>query len=81
MSNVEGERGRVAEGNGWSQYQRLVLDKLEHIDQRLTALEEAQVLVRIDVAKLNVKAGLWGGLAGFIPASLIVVVNILNGGH
>ena len=65
---------------GWSQYEKLVLDKLETIDDRLAALEEGQVLVRIDVAKLKVKAGLWGGLAGFVPAAIVVVMTLISGG-
>lgn len=61
---------------GWSAYEKLVLDKLDGLDGRLDRLEENQVILRIDVAKLKVKAGLWGGLAGLVPAMVIAAVSI-----
>lgn len=63
----------------WSAYERLVIDKLATLDNRMQALENQQILTRIDVAKLKVKAGLWGAAAGFIPAALAMVVAYIGG--
>lgn len=66
--------------DGWSAYEKLVLDKLDTLDERMTSLEDGVVLVRIDVAKLKVKAGLWGGIAGLIPAVIGVAMIFISGG-
>jgi hypothetical protein len=69
----------VSVNEGWDRYQMLVLDKLDSLDQRLSRVEQGMILVRIDVANLKVKAGIWGGLAGMIP-SIIGVTLVLLGG-
>lgn len=67
------------ETNGWSTYQRLVLTKLDALEQQVGDLNEALVLVRLDVATLKVKAGVWGGLAGLVPAAVGMALVILSG--
>jgi hypothetical protein len=69
----------VSVNEGWDRYQMLVLDKLDSLDQRLSRVEQGMILVRIDVANLKVKAGIWGGLDGMIP-SIIGVTLVLLGG-
>lgn len=59
---------------GWSRYEKLVLHRLETVDERLEALEEQVVLMRIELAQRKVKAGLWGALAGSIPAVATAVI-------
>ena len=66
--------------DGWSAYEKLVLSELEELKQGMVGLEEQVVLVRIDVARLKVKAGLWGGLAGLVPGAIAVGLLILGGG-
>lgn len=67
---------------GWTRYEKLVLEQLTGLGLRLDRLEEGLVLVRIDVAKLKVKSGIWGGVAGFIPAAIGVAAVLLGvGGH
>lgn len=62
----------------WNRYEKLVLHRLDTIDARLEEVEEALILVRIDLAQRKVKAGLWGALAGSIPALAAVVVTALS---
>lgn len=64
---------------GWSAYEKLVLDKLETLEGRVDAVDEKVVLLRIDVAQLKVKAGVWGAAAGMIPA-LVTGLAVLVGG-
>ena len=70
----------MSEQSGWSAYEKLVLDKLETLEQRVDAVDEKVVLVRIDVAQLKVKSGMWGAAAGFIPALVTALVVFLSGG-
>ena len=54
--------------NGWNEYEKLVLDKLESHTETLRCLDTKMTSIRIEVAKLKVKAGIWGGLAGIVSA-------------
>jgi hypothetical protein len=67
----------------WDEYRRLVLSELERIDRDCTTkdeklretmrvLETALQSARTDIEMLKLKAGVWGFLAGFIPAAVAV---------
>lgn len=66
--------------SGWSAYEKLVMDKLDTLDVRQTRLEEQIVLVRLDVASLKVRAGIWGATAGMVPALMTAAVVLVQGG-
>ena len=52
----------------------LVLEKLE----RLPALEQEIGAMRVEIALLKQKAGLWGAVAGLIPGALAALVWYLS---
>lgn len=60
--------------SGWNAYQRMVLTDLDELKAGLADVREEVVGVRIDVATLKVKAGIWGGVAGFIPALVTALI-------
>lgn len=64
----------------WSAYEKLVLGELDSLKTRLDGVDEKLVLVRIDVAQLKVKAGMWGAAAGLIPALVTAFVVFVQGG-
>lgn len=90
------------DGNGWSEYQKLVLAELtrhnnvlENLAQeigdlkvelalfdkhheRLTHIEVEQKVQDVKIATLEVKAGLWGGLAGLMTALAAALVQVLK---
>lgn len=70
----------MTDTNGWSRAELMVMKKLEEHDRRFDSLENSMVLVRIDVARLKVKSGLWGAVAGSIPAAVGVLLMVLTGG-
>ena len=61
-------------------YNKMVIYRLDQIDEALTDLRAEVVGVRIDVATLKVKAGIWGAAAGCIPALVAGVAVFLGGG-
>ncbi len=61
-------------------YDRMVLYRLDQIDEAIADLRAEVVGVRIDVATLKVKAGIWGAAAGCVPALVGVAAIILGGG-
>ena len=77
------ERGHAmasVDGNGWSKYEKLVMDKLDEHDDRVGNVEEMLTQVRVDIATLKVKAGLWGGIGGLIPVVIALVMFFASKG-
>lgn len=66
--------------DGWSAYEKLVLDKLQSLEEGQDDLRSEMVAVRIDIATLKVKAGLWGAVAGTVPAIAMALVAFVSGG-
>jgi hypothetical protein len=64
----------MTQTNGWSQYQKLVVDKLGEHDEKFTSIEDKLMKIQVDIATLKVKAGVWGGLAGLIPVVVAIVM-------
>lgn len=56
-------------------YDRLVLFRLDAISTDLQRLEDKVEALIIDVAMLKLKAGIWGAVAGMVPASAAVVMT------
>jgi hypothetical protein len=69
----------MSEQSGWSAYEKLVLSRLDTLDSRMTNVEAGLVLVRIDIAQLKVKAGIWGAAAGMVPALLTAITAFIAG--
>ena len=64
----------MADINGWDQYQKLVMDKLDEHDGKFSNIESKLTQIQIDIATLKVKAGVWGGIAGVVPVVLGLVL-------
>ncbi len=64
----------MAENNGWSQYEKMVIDKLDDHDDKFSGIENKLTQIQVDIATLKVKAGVWGGIAGLVPVVLGLVL-------
>jgi len=64
----------MTENNGWSKYEKMVIDKLDDHDDKFNGIEEKLTQIQIDIATLKVKAGVWGGIGGMIPAVIAIVM-------
>jgi hypothetical protein len=62
--------------NGWGKYQIMVLEKLDDLEERGKCIEKKVGDLRVDVAQLKVKAGVWGAVAGFIGAAVPVLAGL-----
>lgn len=66
------------QGNGWTQYQKLVLAELERHSDTLESLEKHLNRVEIEIATLKIRASIWGALGASIPAIGIVLFELLK---
>ena len=64
----------MAEDNGWSKYEKMVIEKLDDHDQKFTGIEDKLTQIQVDIATLKVKAGVWGAIGGLIPAVIAIVM-------
>lgn len=66
------------QGNGWTQYQKLVLAELERHSEQLDRLSKQITHLDIELAMLKVKAGAWGLIGGLIPVAIAIMIELLN---
>ena len=68
--------------NSWSEYQKLVLDKLDRQDRRLGCLEGKVGDVAVEIAMLKVKAGVWGAIGGILavmgPLAVALIIFLVK---
>jgi len=68
--------------NGWSEYQKMVLHRLDSADQRLLMIEERLRKISITVERhterLNITAATYGFVAGAIPALLVFLTGCVS---
>jgi len=60
--------------DGWSKYEKMVIDKLDDHDAKFSHIEDKLTQIQVDIATLKVKAGVWGGIGGMIPAIIAIVL-------
>jgi len=65
--------------NGWGEWSKHVLLELERLNRCYEDLRVDVQKIHIELAQLKVKAGLWGGVAGAIPAITAVLFILLRG--
>lgn len=58
----------------WMEYRQFVVRKLEEQSASISGIEDQITLMRIDLAMLKVRAGLWGALAGAVPSGIAVTL-------
>jgi len=72
------EKEHLRGGNGWQEYQRLVLHELGSLRQDLSEIAKEQGAIRVELGMLKVKSGLWGLLGGFVPVAVAVLLRFLQ---
>jgi len=70
MANPEKE-------NGWDEWSKHVLAELERQNDNIEKLFSSTTQCRLEIAKLQVKSSVWGGIAGAVTAILAIFWNKL----
>ena len=74
--------------SAWERDRTLILHRIEECQKTVVDLEaelkrvrlEDLVAVRIEIAKLTVKAGIWGAIGGAIPVAVGLLLGWLKRG-
>jgi len=64
----------------WDADKERLFEEMEKLDARLHVLNDQVTLLRIDVGKLSVKAGIWGALAGAATVAIPLIGLLLATG-
>lgn len=64
--------------NGWNEYQKLVLAKLEAQDRQLEILRAKCERMSTEIALLKLKSGIWGLLGGMIPIGVALGLYLVK---
>ena len=67
-----------SESDGWQQWSKHVLIELKRLNHDLEKMNTTLGEVKLEIAMLKVKAGMWGAFAGMIPAIIAIGVQILT---
>jgi hypothetical protein len=65
-------------GNGWNEWGKHVLRELERLNDCYDDLKTDVSNVRIEIAMLKIKAGVWGLIGGAIPVLITVILYLLQ---
>lgn len=65
----------VDKGNGWDQYQRLVLDRLDDLKEVQEKSEVRLRSIETEIALLRLKSSLWGAVAGTLSFAITYAIQ------
>ena len=76
----------MTEDNGWQQYKIHIISELEDLkklmdtmDQRISDIRHIDVpSLRVEIAMLKIKSGLWGAAAGMIPSLIYFFYSMVR---
>jgi len=63
--------------NGWDEWSKHVLAELERQNTNIEKLFSSTTQCRLEIAKLQVKSSVWGGIAGAVTALAAIFWNKL----
>ena len=66
--------------NGWDEWSKFVLSELKRLSMAYEGLRETSEGIRIEIAKLKVKAGIWGAIGGAIPVIVMMFLWWIKSG-
>jgi hypothetical protein len=69
-------------GDSWKEWSNFVLKELERLNDKLEKIETVQGEIKVSLATLqtsfNIKSGIWGALAGLIPAIGVLIYTLVK---
>jgi hypothetical protein len=66
------------DGNGWNEYQRLVLSKLDELTEKADAMQAQLHRQNMEIAVMRVKSSVLGAVAGCVTAIVTLAVAYLR---
>ena len=64
--------------NSWESWSKHVLAELKRLSECYGRMDSKIDKLAVDMAMLKVKSGVWGAIAGIIPAALVIIYLLLK---
>lgn len=68
----------MSENQEWSRWENYVIEKLKSLESRQHDLLMEMHGIRLDIAMLKVKAGIWGAVGAAIPIVGLLLFELLT---
>ena len=65
--------------NGWNEYKKMLLSDRKNNRENFEKLFEKIDEIRVDIATLKVKSGIWGAIGGLIPVAIMIAYLLIKG--
>lgn len=65
-------------GNNWNEYKRYVIKKLDTHSENFGEIFNRLGNIEIEIAKLKIRAGFFGLVAGAIPVAIMLAIIIIR---
>jgi len=65
--------------NGWNEWSKYVLSELQRLNTSYEGLRSETEKIRVEIATLKVKSGVWGAAGAMVPIAIIVILWIMKG--
>ena len=68
----------MSEGNGWGEYKRLVISKLDDLTKKFDQLHKDNMNIKLEITRLKTVAMIRGGISGFFFGLLgTIIVSVI----
>ena len=64
--------------NGWKEWSKHVLLELERLGSQQNDIQKEIHEIKMEIAMLKVKSGIWGLISGTIPVAIMLIVKFIK---
>ena len=68
----------MSKNGSWEENRKLICDSLKRHEQKQELILTEITNIKIEVTKLQMKAGVWGFLAGLLPVLIAILIGIVK---
>lgn len=68
----------MTELESWDNWREHILAEIKRGNDNIILLTNAITGINVEIAKLQVKSGIWGVMGGMIPVCIVLVVKYLK---
>jgi len=62
----------------WEEWSKYILNELVSLNKRTDDINKQLTQIHVELATLKVKSGIWGAIAGFIPAVIASIYFLIK---
>lgn len=71
------EKDYDTSSNSWFAWSKHVLMQLEHDAMCLSEVKKELTNIKVEIARLKVKSGIWGAIGGMLPVISAILIGLL----